>query len=212
MNILSENYRLIVMTKTPQAGKVKTRMQPKLTEEQSAQLQDALIKQVMGEWRKSPYSIDLWFSGNKNYFQKETCHKYAQVDGDLGVKMSAAIKQAFNNDNLEGVIVVGTDCPFIDKACLSAVEECLRVNDVVIVPALDGGYVLIAMNDFYPELFQGIDWGTDKVFKQSCQRILTLGLSYQVLEAVPDIDLVEDLKYLRQDGFISELREFSNYA
>jgi len=112
--------------------------------------------------------------------------------------MSAAISSGLNEH--DAVILVGSDCPQLDKAVLLRVESELQISDVVIVPASDGGYVLIAMRQsVQPHLatiFGDIEWGGNQVMAQTEARLSESGVRWQQLPALRDIDREEDLEYL----------------
>ncbi len=91
------------------------------------------------------------------------------------------------------VLVVGSDCPFIDEAYLQQALASLNQADVVLGPALDGGYVLIGAGRVHPEWFSGVKWGSAKVLAQTRERLESTGSNWRELEALTDIDRPEDL-------------------
>jgi rSAM/selenodomain-associated transferase 1 len=114
-----------------------------------------------------------------------------QPDGNLGDRMLGAI--AAQNGP---VLVLGTDCPALTAEDLRAAAAALDGADVVLIPAEDGGYVLIGMRTAYPELFSGITWGTPQVLDQTRARIAVLGLKAAELPALWDVDTEADLARL----------------
>jgi rSAM/selenodomain-associated transferase 1 len=201
------DYHLLVMSKAPEIGRVKTRMQPYLSKQESVNLHIALARHVIHEWLSSALCpVHFWVGNNIALFQEKIlspvnpgaieCSLHLQPEGDLGDRMSLAVSASMK-EKVQGVILVGTDCPFIDKAYLeSAIKALNSGNDVVIGPANDGGYVLLAMNHYYPELFQNIAWGSDRVLFETQQVIETLGLQSYLLAPLVDIDIVDDLGHL----------------
>ena len=178
------DYCWLVMGKSPEPGKVKTRMQPHLSPEMSANLQAALSCDVLQRWQLANLCpLRFWLGGNADVFQKKVLQDIEgdfpispQVVGDLGQRMSAAITHAFDNGS-QGVIVTGTDCPFMDTCYIEQALLSLEQGiDIVVGPAMDGGYVLIGMNRLYPEVFQNISWGGEHVFTQTRQAIEALNL------------------------------------
>lgn len=188
---------------------------------------------------------DLTKANEKNY------HVMDQVSGDLGVKMLTAVKQAgllgltigSSVDNSVGnliehpihkpiknsVLLVGSDCPFIDVDYLNQAFESFLVDDqdqlksstttssanpvsanpltfnsVCIGPAHDGGYVLLGMSELsseqVPTLFEDIPWGTDQVFKKTCDSLNAININFYLLPILHDIDRPEDLIYLKSLG------------
>jgi glycosyltransferase A (GT-A) superfamily protein (DUF2064 family) len=89
--------------------------------------------------------------------------------------------------------VIGTDCPAFTPEHLRAAAHALRDADVVLIPAEDGGYVLIGARGAHPQLFSGIAWGTPTVLTETRARIAALGLKSIELPALWDIDTEADL-------------------
>ena len=93
-------------------------------------------------------------------------------------------------------IVIGTDAPGVDSAYLRDAARLLSLQDVVIGPALDGGYTLIGLRRPAAGLFEGIAWSTAHVLTQTRAAMRRLGLAHAELAALPDIDEPEDLQHL----------------
>ena len=98
------------------------------------------------------------------------------------------------------VLVIGTDCPSFSPVHLRDAAQALRDGfDVVVTPAVDGGYVLIGMRQPRPALFDGIEWGTDSVMQATRQRATQAGLRLHESPPLWDIDRPEDVERLRGD-------------
>jgi hypothetical protein len=107
--------------------------------------------------------------------------------------MARAIADGLKKDN-EPVIVVGSDCPGINaEIVLEAIEAC-KHSDIVIGPAYDGGYYLIGMKNFVPDLFEHILWGSSAVFEETVRKAKKLGLSVCSLILLKDVDRFEDIE------------------
>lgn len=202
--MLYPNYRLLVFSKSPELGRVKTRMQPDLSQQQSQQLHTHLVQHCLTRWHDYDLlPIDLWVGGDIPLFQQQVLSPLStelqqltiqpQPAGDLGERMAFAVNQTLAQDNVDGVLLVGTDCPFIDKAYLSQAIATLANHQVVLGSALDGGYVLMGMSTPCDALFQDIAWGTETVLASTQKRIIQQNLSYQLLPALRDIDDYGDL-------------------
>lgn len=121
---------------------------------------------------------------------------YAQPQGDLGQRMHFAAEHGLQS-GATGVILVGTDCPFIRQEYINKAIKALKHSDVVIGPASDGGYVLIGMKRSQPALFNGVKWGTASVLETTLATIKSEQLSVSVLPVLSDIDTPEDLQLLK---------------
>jgi uncharacterized protein len=91
-------------------------------------------------------------------------------------------------------LLLGSDAPGLTADTVrTAVATLARDSDCVLVPALDGGYVLIGLSVAAPQLFEGIGWGGPEVLEQTRRRCTQLGLRVVELAPCPDIDRPEDL-------------------
>lgn len=161
-----------------------------------ARLGGLLKRAHIAEW-------DLWVTSNSSHKDfVSICNKkniYLQSGQDLGARMAGAIQQTLQDEQLESVILIGTDCPaltidYLEQALL-ALESG---SDVVLGPAEDGGYVLIGMRRAIPAVFAGIPWGSDQVLTRTLEALAADGLSYSLLERLWDVDRPEDLARLQE--------------
>jgi len=192
--------QLTIFTRYPEPGKTKTRMIPLLGEEGAATLQRQMtehtLKQAIQLQKILSTSITICFaSGDEQLMQNwlgENINYKRQRGEDLGQRMQTAFEEAFIAQNHK-VIMIGTDCPELDKNILIDGFDALDRHDLVLGPALDGGYYLIGLNRLIPELFKGVSWGTSLVFAQTQSIARQLGLNVYRLPALNDIDRPEDL-------------------
>jgi glycosyltransferase A (GT-A) superfamily protein (DUF2064 family) len=98
----------------------------------------------------------------------------------------------------DNVILVGSDLPDLPPRFVEAAVSKLqaRTRDIVLGPALDGGYYLIGMNRLLPAMFQAIDWSSDRVLNQTLAAAAAGGLSVDQLDPWPDVDTPADLDRL----------------
>ncbi len=189
------------MLKYPQPGAVKTRLIPALGEKRSCDLYRNLVCHTLGEARRfaSKYAVSLtacvadapdgqavhqWL-GQGIYFQ-------SQGNGDLGQRMEHAVQGAFT-EGVPSVVVIGTDCPELTAEHLHSAFGALERKDVVLGPAADGGYYLIGMRRFMPELFRGIQWSSERVLKQTLAAARAAQLECELLDPLHDLDHPVDL-------------------
>ena len=114
-----------------------------------------------------------------------------QSDGDLGAKLAHAFGDAFAAGS-QRVVIIGSDCPYLTAEDILTAWKQLRRSDLVLGPAMDGGYWLIGLRAAQPDLFAGISWSTDEVLNQTLARAKALGLSTVLLRTLNDVDTRED--------------------
>jgi glycosyltransferase A (GT-A) superfamily protein (DUF2064 family) len=105
--------------------------------------------------------------------------------------MCVAAAQALNDASR--VLLMGVDCPGLSEGVLARALTRLESEDLVLGPAEDGGYVLLGLKRAEPRLFQGVDWGTDRVLAQTRERLRALGWLWHELPALWDLDRPADL-------------------
>jgi hypothetical protein len=127
-----------------------------------------------------------------------------QGEGGLGERLARASERVLAK---EGVLLIGADCPELDRGRLRAAAEALKDRDSVMHPAEDGGYALLGLKRFDRSIFEGIDWSTRVVAGQTVARIEALGWSLKVGETLRDIDEPGDLAHLRHPGESRDLTE-----
>ncbi len=120
-----------------------------------------------------------------------------QGNGDIGIRMRRALEQGFGSGH-ESVAIIGSDIPDITGDIIQKAFDGLKKHDLVLGPAADGGYYLIAMQQSVfiranRKLFNGIHWGTDEVLLQTLGAAKELRLSYFLLDTLDDVDRPEDL-------------------
>ncbi len=186
---------IAMLAKAPIPGLTKTRLIPSIGAHAAAVLQERLTERAVETAVSAGIgSVALWCSPriNQSSFQDLT-RRFSivlkqQPEGDLGHRMLGAIA-AQNGPTL----AIGTDCPAFTAEILRAAADALQQAEVVLIPAEDGGYVLIGMRAIHPELFSGITWGTASVLAETRARIFTLGLTAIEFPALWDVDTEADL-------------------
>lgn len=118
--------------------------------------------------------------------------KMVQKGDGLGHRMKQAFEYAFGIDSR--VVIIGSDCPSISSELISSAFSKLDIADVVIGPSEDAGYYLMGMNNYYPQLFEDINWSTEEVLPQTIAKIKESGLLFTQLPLLNDIDTIEDLR------------------
>jgi rSAM/selenodomain-associated transferase 1 len=190
---------LLVFVKHPSPGAVKTRLAAEVGPEAAARLYRTLAERVLeatspraGEYERLVFfdppealaGMRAWLPGVR---------LLAQSGGDLGARMADAFARAFAR-GAERVVLVGTDAPAVGRETVMEALSALDAADVVIGPAEDGGYYLLALRQPRPELFSGVAWSTPSVRAQTLTRAAFASLSVRELAPLRDVDTLEDLR------------------
>lgn len=204
---------ILLFARYPVPGKVKTRLVPALGPHNAARLHRrmtehaaSIARTACGADDAGKRSVTVCCTGGRlqdfRAWLGPELRYASQVSGDLGARLHEAFQTALRNSS--AVICIGSDVPGITPTILRQAHEKLSDHDVVLGPAADGGYYLIGMKRFFPELFASIDWGTEQVYKQTQEVISALGLLAAELPVLSDIDRPEDLTSLQSDPRFSD--------
>jgi hypothetical protein len=198
--------RLLIMAKAPVAGQVKTRLEPLLGPDGCAALQEALIRRTAalddgtGFLAYSPTGA----AGLLRPLIGPRVRLIPQLTGDLGQRMAAAVRTvaAAAPGGSGPVIVVGTDCPALDRSHLARAAATLDAgHDVVLGPAHDGGYYLIgvARPDSRVFALPTEAWGGPRVAELTAEAVAGAGLSLGFIAPEHDLDTPADVPRLLGD-------------
>lgn len=198
-----KNCALVIFSKAPVPGQVKTRLISELGTEGAAGLYMKLVKHTLRIARQSSlHDIFLYCSPDTSHPFFVSCAQEfglqlrTQQGEDLGLRMAAAIDEALGCH--DAVIITGCDCPGLLAADLDQAAKRLNSgSDVVLGPSEDGGYYLIGLAGSQPGLFSGVDWGQPDVLAVTRERVAGLGLDLFELPVRWDIDRPNDVyRYL----------------
>lgn len=199
---------LLVFVKFPQAGQVKTRLCPPLTPQEAADFYTAMLQDSLDTYLSNSnlnISIQISPPEKKSDFENILGKDFKlvnQVSGDLGQRMFAAFETALRTGATKA-IAIGTDHPSLPPVRLEQAAAALDTHDLVLGPALDGGYYLMGMKKPHLALFEGISWSSPQVMAQTKAKALELDLKTAVLEAWYDVDELSDIAALEKDLRIS---------
>ena len=195
--------KLIIFSRFPEAGTTKTRLIPALGAAAAARLQSTLTERTVSRARllaaSRPLALQLSYSGGTSSAWREwlgadlPCQ--AQGPGSLGEKMARAHRRALD-EGFRRIVLIGADCPSLSEAILAAAFNALADHDLVLGPALDGGYYLLGLSRPAPELFRNQPWGRPELLRRTLATADRLGLSYHLLQELADVDRPEDLHHL----------------
>lgn len=202
---MTTTERLIVFARFPEPGQAKTRLIPTLGAQQAARLHELLARKTFREARQvcslGNRRLEVRFAGGDRDAMSQLFGQdlhYAEQQGDgLGDRLAHAVSVAFD-EGARRVVVIGTDCPDLDASRISDAFRALQNHDVVLGPALDGGYYLIGLRVPQRELFRGISWGTEQVLQQTLDIARRLKRHVHLLPALADVDHPHDLVSCRR--------------
>jgi hypothetical protein len=196
----SAHSLLVVMSKEPVAGKVKTRLQPELSPAQAADLyrcflQDRLEEMTGLEDVDTAVAYDPP-SAAKNFasFVPDSFRIFPQQGEGLSERLDIIFSDAFD-EGYGTVSIVDSDSPDLPRAfVLESFRLLKKEADIVFGPCRDGGYYLVGMNARRGGVFDGIPWSSSGVLHKSIERAQLLGLRVSLLPAWQDIDTFDDLR------------------
>jgi len=190
---------ILIFSKAPVAGQVNTRLLPHITAEQAARLHEEFTRDRLQMCTAAGLcDVQLWCSPNTRHAffcdcrQQYAVQLYAQQGKGLGERMSNAMKAMLGA--YKRIIIIGTDAPALDIDAIDAAINELECRDIVLVPAEDGGYVLIGASTHHDDLLVDVPWGTESVLASTVRNIERLGLKHSLLGECWDVDRPEDLE------------------
>jgi uncharacterized protein len=191
------------MLKAPVPGQVKTRLAASIGDEAACAAYQTMvehqIRELPAHWQVEVHgtpmdqleAMQAWLGPLREVSMVD------QVSGDLGARMAAATRGAFER-GAGAVVLLGGDSPWITKACLAELESALSAAPVAIIPALDGGYVALAMTEFVGALFVDMPWSQSSLMRATRARLTGHQICCVELRPLRDVDTVEDWE-LAQD-------------
>jgi rSAM/selenodomain-associated transferase 1 len=200
---------LVVFARAPERGRVKTRLAAAVGDGAALAcyraLGAAVVTAVQGPaWRTivahtpadAAPALAAWLDPQA----AGTLAFAPQADGDLGARMRAAVAEAAAA-GAPRVVVIGTDCPDVDAAVVAEALAALDAADVVLGPALDGGYYLVGVRAPIERacaaLFEGVPWSAPDTLAVTLARVAAAGLSVAQLAPRRDVDTVDDWEWWR---------------
>ncbi|MCF7991567.1 MAG: TIGR04282 family arsenosugar biosynthesis glycosyltransferase [Thiohalocapsa sp.] len=194
--------RILLFAKAPIPGQAKTRLIPALGAEGAAALHARLLEDTLARLVPAALApLEIWCAPSSDHpLFADLALRYGvalrrQPEGDLGRRLCLAAEEALRE--ARAVVLIGSDCPELqaDDVELSLQALIDGRMDAVLGPAVDGGYVLLALRVPAPELFAAMPWGGDRVAEITRERMAALGLRWQELPVLRDLDRPEDLDW-----------------
>ena len=193
---------LLFFIKSPEKGKVKSRLASVIGDKPAANLYRDFITQMLSTLKRGDFPFYICFypknalKGLREWLGGQ--YQYIPQKGkDLGERMRNGFIGAFEI-GFRRVVLIGSDIPDLPLEFVEEAFTSLKKKDAVIGPALDGGYYLIGFKDktFSPQVFEGMAWGTETVFGETMNILKKLMQNVHTLPYRRDIDTIEDLRKL----------------
>lgn len=192
---------LIVFVRYPESGKVKTRLAAETGNEFACNTYRIFCIHLFNKINElKNFDTYLYYADADDELKvaEWTDNKFfyaAQRGNDLGERMANSFIDVLVAHKYEKAIIIGTDIPDITTELIYNSEQLLDENDLVIGPSKDGGYYLLGIKKYYPELFRGILWSSDNVFESTMKISENLNLKKSILPFLLDIDMYDDIKH-----------------
>lgn len=187
---------LIVFSKNPFAGWVKTRLAASIGNAEALriyeQLRELTLQATAGINTSKAIAYSDFIPASDLLLDPGT-ETWLQQGSDLGERMHRAFVKGFSL-GFSRVALIGTDCPELSPFILDLAFTKLETSDVVLGPARDGGFYLVTLKRTFPELFLDRTWSTSSVLNDSQRIVREHGKSCDLLPALSDIDTIDDLK------------------
>jgi hypothetical protein len=189
------NERVIIFVKAPRPGTVKTRLAKTMGAEAACGVYRRLVETVL-EQLASLDDVELRFAPDDAAAEvrpwlQPSWQARPQGEGDLGQRLQSAFADAFAA-GAERVVIIGSDCPEVQATDVREAWTELKIHDLVIGPATDGGYWLIGLKQPQPKLFDGMAWSSENVLGETLARAKANHLRIQLLRILNDVDTEED--------------------
>ena len=192
---------LLIFIKNPALGKVKTRLAKTIGEYNALKIYQFLLDHTM----EITYELDKLdrfvfyneFIPTKDEWPASAYQKELQHGDGLGEKMSNAFKNTFNED-YKKVVLMQPDCPKMTDTMIEKAFKVLDDHDFVIGPTMDGGFYLVGMKEYHPQLFANKTYSTAEIYNETIAEIEKMGKTFFKLPTLVDVDMEEDLGKLRK--------------
>ena len=186
---------IIIFTKNPKLGKVKTRLGATIGDNNALAVYKYLINHTISIIQGLDAKVSVFYSERiikDDVWNDLNPTKTTQKGNDLGERMNNAFNFVFTK-GMKNCIIIGTDIYVQTKENIENAFKNLNDNDVVITPVEDGGYCLLGLKNGFPELFLSKTWSHSNVYNEAITEIDKYKLAYSVLPTLIDIDTEDDM-------------------
>ena len=194
MKDTKQEKAIAIFLKNPRLGAVKTRLAAAIGDQKALEIYTRLVTLTLKAAEEVSASRHLFYNDILESAPKDLqAEPHIQIGSGLGERMNNAFNQLL--DKYHKVVLIGSDLPEISATLIDEAFEKLDTNDLVIGPAEDGGYYLIALKTPQPTLFSAIEYSNAEVFEQTLVRAEAEKLKVATLKKLRDIDTLADLDH-----------------
>lgn len=184
-----------IFAKAAIAGAVKTRLARDLGDVAALKIHRRMCEHVVEQaCAAGADAVEIWaaLDAADPFLHGFGLHVHEQQGRELGTRLDFAIRHGLARH--ARVVIVGADVYSLHAAYLQQALKALQNCEIVIGPALDGGYVLVGASRSLPVVFDDIPWGTGEVMGATLERLLSSMISFELLPERWDIDTLEDIQ------------------
>ncbi len=188
------NNLLIIFTRNPGLGKVKTRLAKEVGDRSALAIYEFLLRHTVFVTKNLDVTLEVHYSEkiqHNDIWDEAIYIKKLQIQGDLGEKMEEAFRSGFKN-GYKNILIMGSDLYDLSQEDLEEAFKALESFEYVVGPAEDGGYYLLGMKHFNQKIFKNKAWGTDTVLRDTLRDLKDQHI--ELLDERNDVDLYEDIK------------------
>lgn len=198
-----------VFAKQPVSGRVKTRLCPPLSPCQAAALYETSLRETVGNMADRDFDLVLFYDGDVEWFRTAfpSLRLKRQQGDDLGERMARALQQL--QGDYQKTALIGSDSPDLPPAMIEEALAALESDGLVVIPARDGGYILVGEQGHHPGLFREIPWSTAGVLRTTRRRAAEQSLRLEEVGEWEDLDDLSSLQRLLQRSPSSRTATFA---
>jgi len=187
---------LIIFTKNPVPGKVKTRLARDIGNQKALEVFLELLANTRMATESTKFEKAVFYAGQirqKDLWEAHEYQKFLQQGKNIGERMRNAIKLGLML-GYKKVCLIGSDIYGLNRTILERAFSELNQSDLVYGPANDGGYYLVGTKNDHPELFDEIPWSSDQTLSETLVKADSSKLKCSFLPELIDVDSLKDLQ------------------
>ncbi len=194
---MKKSTALVLVCKRPKLGLGKQRLAASLGVKMTQRVAEALLDCALEDLRSWEGSVVIAPSSQEDIewamslMRQPNVWVQPQMPGNLGQRLNT-LDFELRSKGMKQLIYIGSDSPGLIEADYAAVCDAMQHHDVALMPAIDGGVVLMANNHPWPPLTD-LPWSSDQLGNKLADCCRDEGQSVATLDGSFDVDELEDL-------------------